>query len=165
MKGLGITLILGLACLGVAGCGSDGGTTYVLQSPSASAGSSSASASASASGSSLPTTTVTPPDNNFKIVIDSPDRGTAIGSPVEVAGTASVDKGTVVAVVLDAGGAELGRATTTASAAKPEFGHFNVTVSFSGAVSGQKGQLKVFGVSPRDGTTPTSYYFISVRFA
>ena len=51
------------------------------------------------------------------------------------------------------------------SAAKPEFGHFNVTVSFSGAVSGQKGQLKVFGVSPRDGTTPTSYYFISVRFA
>jgi len=165
LKGLGITLILGLACLWVAGCGSDGGTTYVLQSPSASAGSSSASASASASGSSLPTTTVTPPDNNFKIVIDSPDGGTAIGSPVEVAGTASVDKGTVVAVVLDAGGAELGRATTTASAAKPEFGHFNVTVSFSGAVSGQKGQLKVFGVSPRDGTTPTSYYFISVRFA
>src|SRR5947207_2624774 len=110
-------------------------------------------------------TAATPIPNNFKIIIDSPDGGTAISSPVDVAGTASVDKGTVVAVVLDASGAELGRATTTASAVKPDFGHFNVSVSFSGAVSGQKGQLKVFGVSPRDGTTPTSYYFISVRFA
>ena len=169
MKGLGTALILGLTCLGVAGCGSDGGTTYVLQSESPSAASNSASASASPNASparsSLPDTAATPIPNNFKIIIDSPDGGTAISSPVEVAGTASVDKGTVVAVVLDAGGAELGRATTTASAVKPEFGHFNVSVNFSGAVSGQKGQLKVFGVSPRDGVTPTSYYFISVRFA
>ena len=168
MKGLGTALILGLACLGVAGCGSDGGTTYVLQSESPTA-SASASASASTDGSpassSLPTTAATPIRNNFKIIIDSPDGGTAISSPVDVAGTASVDKGTVVAVVLDASGAELGRATTTASAVKPDFGHFDVSVSFSGAVSGQKGQIKVFGVSPRDGTTPTSYYFISVRFA
>ena len=168
MKGLGTALILGLACLGVAGCGSDGGTTYVLQSesPTASASASaSASTNASPASSSLPSTAATPIANNFKIIIDSPDGGTAISSPVDVAGTASVDKGTVVAVVLDASGAELGRATTTASAVKPDFGHFDVSVSFSGAVSGQKGQLKVFGVSPRDGTTPTSYYFISVRFA
>ena len=168
MKGLGTALILGLACLGVAGCGSDGGTTYVLQSesPTASASASaSASTNASPASSSLPSTAATPIANNFKIIIDSPDGGTAISSPVDVAGTASVDKGTVVAVVLDASGAELGRATTTASAVKPDFGHFDVSVSFSGAVSGQKGQIKVFGVSPRDGTTPTSYYFISVRFA
>ena len=169
MKGLGTALILGLACLGAAGCGSDGGTTYVLQTESPSAGSPSASASASTNGlpasSSLPASAATPIPNNFKIIIDSPDGGTAISSPVEATGTASVDKGTVVAVVLDAGGAELGRATTTASAVKPDFGHFDVSVSFSGGVSGQKGQLKVFGVSPRDGTTPTSYYFISVRFA
>ena len=168
MKGLGTALILGLACLGVAGCGSDGGTTYVLQSesPTASASASaSASTNASPASSSLPSTAATPIANNFKIIIDSPDGGTAISSPVDVAGTASVDKGTVVAVVLDASGAELGRATTTASAIKPDFGHFDVSVSFSGAVPGQKGQIKVFGVSPRDGTTPTSYYFISVRFA
>ena len=168
MKGLGTALILGLACLGVAGCGSDGGTTYVLQSesPTASASASaSASTNASPASSSLPSTAATPIANNFKIIIDSPDGGTAISSPIDVAGTASVDKGTVVAVVLDASGAELGRATTTASAIKPDFGHFDVSVSFSGAVSGQKGQIKVFGVSPRDGTTPTSYYFISVRFA
>jgi immunoglobulin-like protein involved in spore germination len=166
LKGLGTALILGLACLGVAGCGSDGGTTYVLQSESPSGSpSASPSTNGSPSGSSLPTTAATPIPNNYKIIIDSPDGGTAISSPVDVAGTASVDKGTVVAVVLDSAGAELGRATTTASAVKPEFGHFSVSVSFSGAVSGQKGQLKVFGVSPRDGKTPTSYYFISVRFA
>ena len=168
MKGLGTALILGLACLGVAGCGSDGGTTYVLQSESPTASNSasaSASPNASPASSPLPDAGATPIPNNFKIIIDSPDGGTAISSPVEVAGTASVDKGTVVAVVLDAGGAELGRATTTASAVKPDFGHFDVSVNFSGAVAGQKGQLKVFGVSPRDGVTPTSYYFISVRFA
>jgi len=101
----------------------------------------------------------------LKIIIDSPDASTAISSPVQVSGTASVDKGTVVAVVLDAGGNELGRGTTIASAAKPDFGHYDVTVNFSGAVSGQKGQLKVFGVSPRDGTTPTNYYFITIKFA
>jgi hypothetical protein len=74
-----------------------------------------------------------------------------------VSGAASVDKGTVVAVVLDSTGAELGRATTTASAVKPEFGHFEVSVSFSGGAPGQRGQIKVFGVSPRDGKTITSY--------
>jgi len=82
-----------------------------------------------------------------------------------VSGTASVDKGTVVAVVLDASGTELGRATTTASAVKPEFGHFEVSVPFSGGASGAKRRIKVFGVSPRDGTTPTNFYYIDVRFA
>jgi len=108
---------------------------------------------------------VTPPTDGSKIIIDSPDANTTISSVVDVAGTASVDKGTVVAVVLDAAGKELGRATTIASAAKPEYGHFDVTVTFSGATPGTKGKLKVFGVSPRDGTTPTNFYFITVRFA
>jgi hypothetical protein len=99
-----------------------------------------------------------------KIIIDSPDASTTISSPVQVSGTASVDRGTVVAVVLDAAGTELGRATTTASASKPDYGHYDVTVTFTGGVAGQKGQIKVFGVSPRDGTTPTSFYFIQIRF-
>jgi hypothetical protein len=113
----------------------------------------------------LPTTAATPIANNLHIIIDSPDGSSSISSPVEVSGTASVDKGTVVAVVLDAGGNELGRATTTASAVKPDFGHYDVTVTFSGATSGGKGKLRVFGVSPRDGTTPTYFYFINVTFA
>jgi hypothetical protein len=159
------------AGLALAGCGGDNPTTFVLTSGSPTAGSPSASASASASAgaspasSSLPTTAATPIAGNLKIIIDTPDGSSVISSPVQVSGTASVDKGTVVAVVLDAAGTELGRATTTASASTPDFGHFDVSVTFSGATSGAKGQIKVFGVSPRDGTTPTNYYFISVRFA
>ena len=170
MKGFGAGLIVLIALL-LAGCGGDAPTTYVLgsNSPSASgspqAGASPSANSTAPASSSLPVTAVTPIAGDRKIIIDSPDASTVISSPVHVSGTASVDKGTVVAVVLDAAGTELGRGTATASASKPDYGHFDVTVSFSGATSGAKGQLKVFGVSPRDGTTPTSYYFIQIKFA
>jgi len=171
MKGSGAGLSVLIAVV-LAGCGGDTTTTYVLESgsPSASAStkagaSPSANASATPTSAALPATAATAIPGNVKIIIDSPDASTVISSPVEVSGTASVDKGTVVAVVLDAAGTELGRATTTASAIKPDYGHFDVSVTFTGGVSGQKGQIKVFGVSPRDGTTPTSYYFIQIRFA
>jgi len=169
MKGIGAGLSVLIAVV-LAGCGGDSTTTFVLESgsPTASAkagATASVQASATPTGSTLPATAATPIPDGSKIIIDSPDASTAISSPVQVSGTASVDKGTVVAVVLDAAGTELGRATTTASAVKPDFGHFDVTVSFTGGVSGQRGQIKVFGVSPRDGTTPTNYYFISIRFA
>jgi hypothetical protein len=173
MKGFGAGLGVLIAVV-LAGCGGDNTTTFVLDSgsPSASAKAAasasvkaSASASAAPTSATLPATAATPIPDNAKIIIDSPDASTTISSPVQISGTASVDKGTVVAVVLDAAGTELGRATTTASAVKPDFGHFDVTVSFAGGVSGQRGQIKVFGVSPRDGTTQTSYYFIQIRFA
>jgi len=169
MKGIGAGLSVLIAVV-LAGCGGDSTTTFVLESgsPTASAkagATASVQASATPTGSTLPATAATPIPDGSKIIIDSPDASTAISSQVQVSGTASVDKGTVVAVVLDAAGTELGRATTTASAVKPDFGHFDVTVSFTGGVSGQRGQIKVFGVSPRDGTTPTNYYFISIRFA
>jgi Immunoglobulin-like domain of bacterial spore germination len=171
MKGFGIVVSTAVVIVAIAGCGSDTGTNFVLSgSPNTSAsGSASASPSGAASGSppasSPPATAATPIAGNLKIIVDSPDASTAISSPVEVSGTASVDKGTVVAVVLDASGAELGRATTTASASTPDYGHYDVSVTFSGGISGTRGQIKVFGVSPRDGTTPTFYYFITVRFA
>jgi hypothetical protein len=171
MKGFGVVLFAGLVTMALTGCGADNTTTFVLDSgsPSASGASPKASAAASASaaptGSSLPTTAATPIAGGLKIIIDSPDASTAISSPAQVSGTASVDKGTVVGVVLDGAGNELGRATATASASKPDYGHYDLTISFSGAASGTKGQIKVFGVSPRDGTTPTSYYFITVRFS
>jgi Immunoglobulin-like domain of bacterial spore germination len=171
MKGLRAWVVGIVAVIGLSGCGGDNSTTFVLPSGSSSSPTASATATAAAgltgspASSSLPTTAATPIAGNLKIIIDSPDSSSPISSPVAISGTASVDKGTVVAVVLDASGAELGRGTATASASKPDFGHFDVTVSFSGATSGAKGQIKVFGVSPRDGTTPTNYYFISVRFA
>jgi Immunoglobulin-like domain of bacterial spore germination len=172
MKGFVVVLFAGLVAVALSGCGSDNSTTFVLDSgsPAASAASPNASASASASASaapassSLPTTAATPIPGTLKIIIDSPDASTAISSPVQVSGTASVDKGTVVGVVLDAAGNELGRATATASASKPDYGHYDLTISFTGATSGTKGQLKVYGVSPRDGTTQTYWYAITVRF-
>ena len=169
MKGFVVGLVLGIAVVAMAGCGGDNTTTFVLQSgtPTATAAGGTTSPSGSASASpdtSVLAATATPIAGPYKIIIDSPDAGTSISSPVQVSGTASVDKGTVVAVVLDASGAELGRATTIASASKPDYGHFDVSVSFAGATSGAKGQIKVFGVSPRDGTTPTNNYFIQVRF-
>jgi hypothetical protein len=172
MKGFGVVLLFGLAAASLAGCGGDNTTTFVLDSGSPTAAASAktspsagASASAAPASSTLPSTAATPIAGNLKIIIDTPDASTTISSPLQVSGTASVDKGTVVAVVLDAGGNELGRGTATASASRPDFGHYDVTVNFSGGVSGQKGQIKVFGVSPRDGTTPTYYYFISIKFA
>jgi hypothetical protein len=169
IKGFGAGLAV-LVSVVLAGCGGDTTTQYIVGSGSPSASTSgkaaaSTSATASATGSSLPATAVTPIPGTVKIIIDSPDASTAISSPVQVSGTASVDKGTVVAVVLDAAGTELGRGTATASASQPDYGHYDITVSFSGATSGARGQIKVFGVSPRDGTTPTSYYFIQIRFA
>ena len=169
MKGFGVVLAVALASAALAGCGGDNTTTFVLDSSSPTASASAKAsptigASAAPANSSLPNTAATAIAGGLKVIIDTPDASTAISSPVQVSGTASVDKGTVVAVVLDAGGNELGRGTTTASASKPDFGHYDVTVTFSGAVSGQKGQLKVFGVSPRDGTTPTNYYFITIKF-
>lgn len=173
MKGFGVVLFVVLASLALAGCGGDNTTTFVLDSgsPTASASakasaSAAATASVAASSSTLPSTaSATPIAGNQKIIIDSPDASTTISSPVQVSGTASVDKGTVVGVVLDAAGNELGRATATASATKPDYGHYDLTISFTGAASGTKGQIKVFGVSPRDGTTPTSYYFITIKFS
>jgi len=105
----------------------------------------------------------TPIPDGSRIILDSPDAAAAIQSPVEVTGTASVDGGNVVAVVLDAADNELGRAATTATAAAPAFGHFDVSVTFSGATPGTKGKIKVFGVNPRNGS-PTWFYFIVVRF-
>jgi len=37
-------------------------------------------------------------------------------------------------------------------------------VTFSGGTPGAQGRIKVWGVSPRDGTTPTNFYYIDVRF-
>src|SRR5438876_8572112 len=171
MKGYGAGLSV-LVAVVLAGCGGDTTTTYVLESgsptasgPTRAGASPSANASATPTSAALPATAATAIPGDRKIIIDSPDASTTISSPVEVSGTASVDKGTVVAVVLDAAGTELGRATTTASAVKPDFGHFDVSVTFAGATSGAKGRIKVFGVSPRDGTTPTNFYYIDVRFA
>jgi Immunoglobulin-like domain of bacterial spore germination len=161
-----------VATFTLSACGSSDQTQFVLQTQSSSASPSSSASGASPAASGSPATspgaqtgvTATAIPGGSKIIIDSPDASTSITSPVEVTGAASVYKGTVVAVVLDSAGNELGRATTIASASAPDFGHYDVSVPFSGASSGSSGKLKVFGVSSKDGTTPTYFYFITVRF-
>ncbi len=161
-----VGIVIGLA---LTACGSSDQTQFVLssssESPSASASSTSAPATASPATSPGGQTGAapTPMADGSRIIIDTPDASSSVTSPIQVSGTASVANGTVVATVLDAAGKELGRATTTASAAAPAFGHYDVTVSFSGATSGTSGKLKVFGVKA-DGVTPTYFYFITVRF-
>ena len=160
MKGIGVVIVLA-AGFALAGCGGDTSTTFVLPSSSPSTGASpAASENGSPASSSLPTTAATPIPNNLKVIIDSPDASSTIISPTEVSGTASVSNGAVLVVVLDAAGAELGRAATTASASKPDYGHYDVSVTFSGAVSGTKGQIKVM-----DAATQKNYYFITVKFS
>jgi hypothetical protein len=165
MKGLRAALVGALAAGLLSACGGDNNTTFVLSSASASGSASattsgSTGSSASPASSSLPTTAATPIAGPWRIIIDSPDGSSAISSPVQVSGTASVANGAVVAVVKDAGGNELGRGTATASASKPDYGHYDVTVTFSGATSGAKGEIRVF-----DAATEKSFYFIQIRFA
>jgi Immunoglobulin-like domain of bacterial spore germination len=163
-RGFAGPLGVGVAVILVA-CGDTGNQSTSTTQPTAIA-LPSASPSASASATALPAAgpEATPIPDGSRIIIDSPDASSTIQSPLEVTGTASVDGGNVVVAVLDANGNELGRASTTATAAAPAFGHFDATVVFTGASSGSKGQIKVFGVNPRNGN-PSWFYWITVRFA
>ena len=165
MKRVVPAIAIGAALL-MAGCGGDNTTTFVLSSgtPTASASPSvtpavSPSTSASIAGAS-PAAAATPIPNGLRIIIDSPDASSPITSPVEVSGTASVVGGAVLVVIQDASGTELGQATTTASAAKPDYGHYDISVTFSGATSGAKGQIRAM-----DAATHKNFYFISIRFS
>ncbi|MDQ6884410.1 MAG: hypothetical protein M3077_09290 [Candidatus Dormibacteraeota bacterium] len=170
MKVLPVALPGLVIALALTACGGSDQTQFVLStstdSPSASTASG-ASPKATSSPSTGPSAqsgvTATPIPGGSRIIIDTPDASSSITSPVQVSGTASVSNGTVVAVVLDSAGTELGRAKTTASASAPDFGHFDVSVPFTGAPPGSSGKLKVFGVRA-DGVTPTYFYFITVRF-
>ena len=168
MKRVFAALLVGCAILVASGCGSDNTTNFVLSSGSASASTSpgsspsadtSASASASPGSSSGSTTVATPIPSGRRIIIDSPDGSTPIASPVQVSGTASVTNGQVLVVVRDAAGKELGRATATASASKPDYGHFDVSVTFSGGAAGAKGEIRAM-----DAATQKNYYFVTIRF-
>jgi hypothetical protein len=170
LKGAAFALLM-LSGVTLAACGgsnADNGTIFILPSPSGSAVSA-ASPAATAGNTSASPTPAAPANSptplaEGRIIIDNPDGGSPISSPVDVSGTASVANGTVVAVVLGPDGNELGRATATASASAPDWGHYDVTVNFTGATSGASGKIKVYGVAA-NGTTPTWYYFIVVHFA
>jgi Immunoglobulin-like domain of bacterial spore germination len=64
------------------------------------------------------------------IVVDSPEPGASVSSPVEISGSASVFEGTVQLRIRDADGEVIARAFATASAGAPERGDFSKQVSF-----------------------------------
>jgi hypothetical protein len=70
-------------------------------------------------------------DDVAAIVVESPEPGASVSSPVTISGTASVFEGTVALRILDADGAVIARAFTTASAGAPERGDFSKEVEFT----------------------------------
>jgi hypothetical protein len=160
--GLGVAALVAL----LAGCGEAQGTRFVIETATPTTSPEENSPAPTASPSAIEPATggeATPIPGGARIIIDSPDARSIINSPVTVSGTASLPNPTVVVVVLDAAGNELGRASTTATATLPAFGHFETDVDYTGARPGSSGQIKAYGVQA-DGTTPTWYYFIRIRF-
>jgi hypothetical protein len=77
------------------------------------------------------------------IVVESPEPGASVSSPVTISGTASVFEGTVQLQILDADGKQIARAFTTASAGAPERGDFSEEVEFT-VDEAQDGVVRVF---------------------
>jgi Immunoglobulin-like domain of bacterial spore germination len=77
------------------------------------------------------------------IVVESPEPGASVSSPVTISGTASVFEGTVQLRILDADGEEIARAFATASAGAPERGDFSKEVEFT-VGEAQDGVVEVF---------------------
>ncbi len=77
------------------------------------------------------------------IVVESPEPGASVSSPVTISGTASVFEGTVQLRILDADGEEVGSAFTTASAGAPDRGNFSEDVEFS-VNEAQDGVVRAF---------------------
>ena len=77
------------------------------------------------------------------IVVESPEPGSSVSSPVTIAGTASVFEGTVQIRILDAGGNPVASGFATASAGAPGRGDFSKEIEFS-VDKAEEGVVKVF---------------------
>ncbi len=84
-----------------------------------------------------------PAAEDAAIVVENPEEGASVSSPVTISGTASVFEGTVQLRILDAGGEEIASAFTTASAGAPERGEFSEQVEFT-VDEPQEGVIEVF---------------------
>jgi hypothetical protein len=85
------------------------------------------------------------------IVVTGPVLGERVTSPVTVAGTADVFEATVSIRILDAAGAEIATAFTTATCGTGCRGDYSVAVPYRLA-SEQPGTVQVYEVSARDGS-------------
>jgi Immunoglobulin-like domain of bacterial spore germination len=77
------------------------------------------------------------------IVVESPEPGASVSSPVRISGTASVFEATVQLRILDAAGEEIASTFTTATVGAPYRGDFSEDVEFT-VDEAQDGVVKVF---------------------
>jgi hypothetical protein len=77
------------------------------------------------------------------IVVESPEPGASVSSPVTVSGTASVFEGTVQLRIIGADGEVIARTFATASAGAPERGEFSQEIEFT-LDEAQEGVVKAF---------------------
>lgn len=77
------------------------------------------------------------------IVVESPEPGATVSSPVTISGTASVFEATVQLRILGADGEEITSTFTTASAGAPERGDFSEEVEFT-VDEAQEGVVEAF---------------------
>jgi hypothetical protein len=77
------------------------------------------------------------------IVVESPQPGASVSSPVTISGTASVFEGTVQLRILASDGEEIASAFSTASTGAPERGDFSEDVEFT-VDEAQDGVVEVF---------------------
>jgi hypothetical protein len=98
------------------------------------------------------------------IVVESPEEGATVTSPVEISGAASVFEGTVQLRVLDADGNEVGRGFATATAGAPERGEFSEELEFT-VDEAQEGTIEAFeeDVSSGEGGGETSAVSVPVQ--
>jgi hypothetical protein len=93
-----------------------------------------------------------PPDTaDPSIVVEQPQPGARVTSPVTVSGMARVFEATVSIAIFDASGTVVAEAVTTATEAAPALSPFVAAVPFP-AGQEQAGCIRVFEVSPRDGS-------------
>ena len=97
------------------------------------------------------------------IVVESPEPGASVSSPVTISGTASVFEGTVQLRILDADGEEIGSAFTTASAGAPDRGDFSEDVEFT-VDQAQDGVVEVFeqNVAPPEESRKRELFTVEV---
>ena len=101
----------------------------------------------------VPLTTSAPfPGQVGNIVIQSPQGGDRITSPVTVNGKARVFEATLELVVRDSLGRQLGMAVVTASEAAPAWGEFTAQTEFASPSREERGSIEAYNRSARDGS-------------
>jgi len=85
------------------------------------------------------------------MIVDAPEDGATISSPVSISGQARVFEANVRITIFDAAGAVLVDTFTTAAEAGPALAPYSTAVSFTTTVE-QQGCIRVFEESAMDGS-------------